>query len=147
MAPRRWVRSRRDLELRRDRGRDLVDPVRREEVPVRPAVEVRVAVLPDDPIRPRVDDEHPMAEVVVHGDEPARQVDGETRMIQAPRSRSRCVAPQDVPVPIESDDGARVGVVDDEDVAVGVEVGVRRVPRRDVDVEDDVSGFVEPDDP
>ena len=134
------------LDPRGHRWRDDRDAIGRVEVPLAAAVTIGLTVLPDDPVGFRIDDDDTVAEVVVGRDQPIRQLDGETRMIQPAGPGPRPVAPQHLPVPVHLEDGAGVRVVDDEDIAVRQELGVGRVGRRDVDVEDHMTGSIEADD-
>ena len=97
---RRQVADRRDADSRRgghprrggraadDLRRQELDPVRLREVAVRRRGDARVAVLPDDLLRARVDQDHAVVVVVVRGDHPVRQPDGERRLVEHVRRRS-----------------------------------------------------------
>src|SRR5580765_6188005 len=68
-------------------------------------------------------------------------------MVETPGAGRWPVAPQDAAGRTDLQDRARVAVVDDEHVAPGVELGVRRIADWNVDVEHDLARRAEPDDP
>ena len=62
-----------------------IESVRRVQEPATPAGQVRAAELPDDPPSPHVDDDDPIAEVVVDRDQMFRYPHRQRRMIELPR--------------------------------------------------------------
>src|SRR5436190_7635699 len=123
------------LALERRPERDHVDAVRDEQVPGRPRGGVSSAVLPDDSAGPGIDDNDPVAEVVVQGDRAVPQLDGEAGVVESTEAARRRVAPEQLAVGAQPDHRPRVAVVDEEDISPIVELGVRRIGDRRVDVE------------
>src|SRR5438876_2017944 len=130
---------------RRPRG-NQADPVRRIEVAGGPASPVRMPVLPDDGVGPRVDDDDAVPEVVVQDDRSIGQREGETGMVEMAPTRHWSVPPEDAAVGPDPEHGARPGIVDYDDVSQAVELGVRWVADGGVDVEHDLAGLGQPDD-
>src|ERR1700759_4603059 len=103
LAPRAG-RGARDLPARSDhegRRRDEVDAVRPGEVPGRATRHAGVAVLPDDPGRVRVDDDHAVVEVVVDEEVSVGERQRERGPLERRRARGRPVAPVQAAVTVE----------------------------------------------
>src|SRR5579875_4143383 len=91
--------------------RGEVDAVRLVQVARRAPGDARVAVLPDDAVGPRVDDDHPVVVVVVAEQvDAARDLLAQRRLVELPRSARRAVAPEEATLAVELHDLAGIGV-------------------------------------
>ena len=143
------------LEDRRGRGTrwwgrpdDLcgqeVDAVGLRQVPRSRRGDPSVAVLPDDPLRARIDQDHPVVVVVVGGDQPVGQADGERRLVQEVRPRVGAERPGDPAGGRQLDDPAGIGERGDEDVPVREQLRVGGVADRRTHRPDEPAAAVEP---
>ena len=80
--------------------------------------DAEVAVLPDDPLRPRVDHDDAVVPVVGDRDHPVRPAHRERRAVERARPRRRAVRPDDRPRGVIIVDAAGRVEAGDEDVAV-----------------------------
>src|ERR1019366_10136689 len=100
-------------------GGDEVHPVGDVQVPRSGARDVRVPVLPDDPVQPRVDHDYAVAVVVVDGDVAVGERHRQRGMVEAAGSLAGTVAPQDVAAVIDDQDVTGTGVIGHQDPAAG----------------------------
>ena len=96
------------LRARRPCSGQEVEPVRLvQEAGGRPG-DAGVPVLPDDPLRPRVDHDDAVVVVVVRGDHAVRPAHRERGLVEVVRAARRAERPVDVPEAVDDHDPARV---------------------------------------
>src|SRR5215467_8941868 len=96
-------------------GRDEVDAVRPRKVPGRASRDAGVAVLPDDAVGTRVDDDHAVVEVVVEEEIAVGKRQCERRVIELRVASTRPVTPAKMAVTVEGLEDSR-GLPADRDV-------------------------------
>ena len=113
----------------RDR-RQQVEPVRLGQVSGCRRGDPEVPVLPDDPLRLRIDHDDSVVPVVGDGDHSVRPADGERRTVERPAAGRRPVGPPDRAGAGENVDPAGRVESRDEQLAVGEHLRVGRIRRR-----------------
>src|SRR5260370_5488382 len=103
-----------------------VDTVGDEQQTIRPSAEIVDAVLPDDLVRPWIDDDHPVAEVVVQCDQPVAEFDRERGVVKHSRAGPGRIAPDGLPLRRHDQDLPGAGLVDPQDAPVREPLTLRR---------------------
>ena len=129
------------------RGGQEVEAVGLGEVAICARSDAEVSVLPDDPLRARVDHDDAMVPVVRHGDHPVRPAHRERRAVELPGAGGRRVCPDDTAARRQLVDASRRVEACDEDVPVREQLRVGRVRRRRAQRVHEPPACVDPVDP